>query len=137
VSPVAGGEVAVLRLVVTAAYLCSFATVALAREEKTWEGTWTNKRYDTTGSLKCVAQPGKDGTWKATFSGDFQGRAFSYDVTFKGKQGKGGEALSGSSTVNGYKYQWTGTLKGDTLTGRYRASNGYFGDFVLKAQAKK
>ena len=28
-------------------------------------------------------------------------------------------------------------IKGDTLTGRYRANNGYFGDFVLKSSAKK
>src|SRR5206468_2316381 len=83
-----------------------------------WVGTWTNKRYDTTGPLKCVAQPVKDGSWKATFSGRFQGRPFSYDVTFKAQPGKGGEALSGSATVNGFRYQWTGVLKGDTLTGR-------------------
>lgn len=126
------------RLILTAVFLCSLATAAPAQEkDKTWEGTWTNQRYGTTGPLKCVARPEKDGVWKATFSGKFQGRPFSYDVTFKARPGKGQEALSGSSTVNGYKYQWTGALKGDTLTGRYRANNGYYGDFVLKATAKE
>jgi hypothetical protein len=136
--PVAGGEVVMLRIVVACVFLCSFAAMARAEDrEKTWEGTWTNKRFGTTGSLKCVATPEKDGTWKATFSGKFQGRPFSYDVTFKAKPGKGQEALSGSAKVNGYKYQWTGVMKGDTLTGRYRANNGYYGDFSLKAQEKK
>jgi hypothetical protein len=131
-------EVPVLRFVVAWVFLCSFAAVALAEEtEKTWEGTWTNQRYNTTGPLKCVGQPEKDGSWKATFSGKFQGRPFSYDVTFKAKPGKGQEALSGTATVNGFKYQWTGVLKGDKLTGRYRANNGYYGTFTLKSSAKE
>jgi hypothetical protein len=137
VAPVAGGEVAVLRFVAAAVFLSSFAGLALAEEEKTWEGTWTNQRFNTTGPLKCVAQTEKDGSWKATFSGKFQGRPFSYDVTFKSKPGKGREDLSGNAKVNGYKYQWTGVLKGDSLTGRYRASNGYYGNFVLKSTSKK
>lgn len=137
-SPVAGGEVVVFRFVVAVVFVYSFASVALAQEgEKTWEGTWNNQRYNSSGPLKCVAQPVKDGVWKATFSGKFQGRTFTYDVTFKSKPGKGQEALTGNATVNGYKYQWTGSIKGETLTGRYRGNNGYFGAFVLKSSAKK
>jgi hypothetical protein len=38
--------------------------------------------------------------------------------------------------VNRVKYDWTGVLKGDTLTGRYRGANGDVGGFVLQSQAK-
>src|SRR5436190_22513070 len=113
------------KFVLTLVVVCSFTSAALAEEEKTWEGTWTNKRYGTTGRMKCVGTKQKNGSWKATFSGKFQGRDFSYTVTFKSKAGKGQEALSGTATINRARYQWTGTLKGDTLTGNYRSSNGY------------
>src|SRR5262245_20932172 len=125
--------------IIAAIVLFSFAVVAQAadEEEKTWEGTWNNRAAGSSGRMKCVAKPEKDGDWKATFSGTFQGRQFSYDVTFKSKPGKGQETLTGNATVNGYKYKWTGTIKGETLTGRYQANNGYNGDFVLKAPKKK
>jgi hypothetical protein len=138
VSPVAGGEGIVLRSVVLAVCLCSFAALAQSPDgEKTWEGNWSNQQAGSTGALKCVARPEKGGDWKATFSGTFRGREFSYDVTFKAKRGKGQETLSGTANVGGARYQWTGLMKGDSLTGRYRASNGYFGDFNLKSTAKK
>jgi hypothetical protein len=126
-----------LRFVLPLMLLCGFAAAAPAQEEKTWEGTWTNQRFNTSGRLKCVAQEEKDGIWRATFTGKFQGRPFSYDVTFKAKPGKGKTDLSGNARVNGYKYQWTGVMKGNTLTGRYRANNGYYGNFVLKSSANK
>ena len=126
------------RFVVAALLLHSLVAPAFAQEEsKTWEGTWTNRRFNTTGPLKCVATPEEGGTWKATFTGKFQGRPFSYDVTFQSRPAKGQEMLSGKATVSGYKYEWTGTMKGNALTGRYKANNGYNGDFVLKAPARK
>jgi hypothetical protein len=138
VSPVAGGEGVGLRSVVLGACLCSLAALAQSPDgEKTWEGTWINRQYSTTGPLKCVARPEKDGNWKATFSGTFRGRDFRYEVTFKAKAGKGQEALTGTATVSGTRYQWTGVMKGNTLTGRYQGNDGAFGDFSLKSRAKK
>lgn len=130
-----------LRLVTSGFLLFAVALVAHAqgkeKEDKTFEGTWTNKQFGTSGTMKCVAQSEKDGNWKATFSGVFRGRRFSYDVTFKAKTGKAQEDLSGNATISGAKYQWKGVMKGDTLTGKYSADNGYYGDFVLKAPKKK
>lgn len=40
------------------------------------------------------------------------------------------------ATVNGFKYQWTGAMKGNTFTGLYRANNGYFGNFVMKSSGR-
>ena len=105
-------------------------------EPRTYEGTWTNRLYNSSGALKCVATPGADGTWQATFSGKFMGRPFRYDVTFQSKRDGDREALSGDATIKGYKYRWTGTLEGGTLTGRYRANNGYNGEFTLKEAGK-
>lgn len=105
--------------------------------ERTWEGRWNNQKYNTNGPLKCVAASGEVGEWKATFSGLFGATPFTYDVTFQGKPGGGQQALSGTSTIQGYRYDWTGSLKGTTLTGRYRGRNGYFGQFVLKESGKK
>jgi len=107
-------------------------TADAADAAKTWEGTWNNKKTNSRGTLKCVATKGKDGTWTATFSGLFHAEKFSYDVTFSEKPGTAGSALSGSAGIRNHKYEWTGALKGDTLTGSYRANSGWFGDFVLK-----
>lgn len=103
---------------------------------KTWEGTWTNKKYNTTGPLKCVATPGKAGKWTATFTGKFQGDPFEYKAEFQSKPGKGETLLSGKSKVRGHDYEWTGNIKGTTLTGKYNSTVGYYGNFVLK-EAKK
>lgn len=103
---------------------------------KTWEGTWVNKKYNTTGTLKCVAKPDKDkvGAWNATFSGVFQGRPFSYDVTFEEKKGAKRSDLSGKSKIGNHDYEWTGALTGDVLTGQYKSNSGYYGTFTLKTK---
>lgn len=124
-----------LRHLLTASLLL-FTAPLFAADEKTWEGTWTNARFKTSGPLKCVATQGEDGTWEATFSGSFQGQAFKYDVEFQSKKGSGGLNLSGTSKIDGFEYEWTGTLKGTTLSGRYRASNGYNGGFTLREPKK-
>jgi hypothetical protein len=120
----------------TAALVALLGTSAFAGEKKTWEGTWNNKLYGTSGTMKCVAEEGKDGVWTANFSGVFQGEKFSYDVTFDGKPGKGQTDLSGTATIRNHKYEWTGSIKGDTLRGKYKANSGYNGDFVLKEPGK-
>lgn len=99
---------------------------------RTFQGNWTNRKTRSNGTMKCVGKPGEGGTWNATFSGSFQGSPFSYEVTFQAKSDRGQSALSGKAVIQNRKYEWAGALKGDTLTGRYRADNGWFGDFVLK-----
>ena len=109
------------------------ASVGFAADDpRTFEGTWVNRKYNTNGTMKCVASPQKDGTWKATFSGKFMGDPFSYDITFQSKAGKEQLDIGGPATIRNHKYGWAGTLKGDTLSGRYRSNSGYFGEFVLK-----
>lgn len=98
---------------------------------QTWEGRWNNRKFNTSGPLKCVATPGEKGEWNATFSGTFKGEAFTYDVTFQSKPGRGQTDLSGTATIRGHEYEWAGALKGNKLSGQYRSNIGYFGEFVL------
>jgi hypothetical protein len=126
-----------MRLLAFAAVVCLTAPAAAADTEKTFEGTWNNRKYNSSGTMKCVATEGKDGVWKANFSGVFMGEKFSYDVTFDSKAGKGQTDLSGKATVKNAQYEWTGALKGDKLTGKYAANNGYNGTFELKEVKKK
>lgn len=126
-----------MRFLAAAVFVLAFAISSLAQDSpRTFNGTWNNKRYGTSGTLKCVATPGKDGKWTATFSGTFMAENFSYDVTFDAKAGKSQQDLTGKAEIRNHKYNWTGTIKGDTLTGTYRSNSGYFGDFVLK-EAKR
>ncbi|QDT45007.1 hypothetical protein Pan241w_51240 [Gimesia alba] len=103
-----------------------------AGETRTWEGKWNNRKYNTTGPLKCVATSDEKGIWKATFTGLFKGDPFKYQATFR-SQAKGQQLnLTGDATIRGHKYQWTGFMKGATLSGKYRSNIGYYGEFVLK-----
>lgn len=106
---------------------------ALAEEKtRTWTGTWRNLKFRTTGRLKCTAVT-KDGkTWDGTFEGAFQGRKFKYKAKFQAKPGRGRTNLSGTAAIDGAKYTWTGYIRGTTLSGKFRASNGYYGNFGLK-----
>jgi hypothetical protein len=124
-------------IVATVALLGGLTAVGADEESRTWEGTWVNKKYNTNGTLKCVAKPGKDGKWTATFSGLFMSEKFSYDVSFDEKKGSGKSDLSGKAEIKNQKYDWTGTLKGNTMTGNYRSNGGFFGDFTLKETTKK
>jgi hypothetical protein len=121
------------------ALLALFVGVTFLQAEdapKTWEGTWNNKKYGTSGTMKCVGKKTKDGQWEATFSGVFMSEKFSYTVTFDEKKGDKQSDLSGKAEVKNQKYEWTGSIKGDTLSGKYRSNGGYFGEFVLKEVKK-
>ena len=113
----------------TVALMCWFAFAAAAGGEE-WHGTWTNKKTYSSGKLRCATEPDGHGKWQATFSGTFDGRPFSYNVTFHNAGSD--EAVSGTATISNRKYRWEGTLTPETLTGKYRADNGYFGDFKLR-----
>ena len=117
--------------------LSSAPLFAAEGDEKTWDGTWTNRKYGTSGPLKCVATEDGDGKWTATFSGKFKGDPFSYDVVFQSKAGKAQTDLTGTANVGGSEYEWQGFIKGNALTGRFRAGNGNNGQFILREPAKK
>jgi hypothetical protein len=123
-----------MRTAVLTCVLILVCSPAFAEETtKTWQGTWRNLKFRTTGTLKCTAVTKDDGkTWDGTFDGVFQGSRFSYKAKFAGKPGRGRTDLSGDATIDGAKYQWTGYIRGTTLYGKFRASNGYFGNFGLK-----
>ena len=115
-----------------------FASATLAAESKrTWEGKWNNKKYGTSGPLKCVANEVSPGKWEAKFTGTFQGDPFEYKAKFDSKPGKSDSAvLSGKATIRGHRYQWKGSLKGGTLIGDYNSSVGYHGRFQMRETSK-
>jgi hypothetical protein len=106
-------------------------------ETKTYQGSWTNLKYRTNGTMQCVATPHADGKWTATFSGTFQGRRFSYDVEFQSRPAQNQTALAGKAVIDNRNYECTGVMRGNTLAGRYRADNGYFGEFLLRESAQR
>jgi len=110
---------------------CSLVLLAAASADE-WRGTWTNKRTRSSGTLHCVTRPDGHGKWKATFSGTFEGRPFKYRVTFR--SAGSGDVVSGAAVISNRKYKWEGTLSPEKLTGRYKADNGYFGDFTLRKE---
>jgi hypothetical protein len=104
---------------------------AAAQEQKTWTGKWNNRKYGTSGPLKCVAGESRAGQWNAVFTGTFKGDPFEFRAAFQGKAGRQSTDLSGQSTIRGARYQWTGKIQGRQLTGSYKAANGNYGEFQL------
>ncbi|MEO1528352.1 MAG: hypothetical protein AAFX06_23255 [Planctomycetota bacterium] len=111
----------------------AFFAVTVGNAEETWTGTgtWNNRKYGTSGTLKCVAKETEPGKWTAVFSGKFQGDPFEYTAEFE-SSGKGtSKKLSGKSKIRGHRYEWQGTLSDKKLIGKYRSSVGYHGEFRL------
>jgi len=100
-------------------------------EKMSWQGTWNNRKYGTEGPLKCTATVKDETTWEAKFDGMGLGRPFAYDATMKVSKKDNRTLLEGTSTVSGDSYQWTGSVEGDTLLGRYRSASGNNGEFRL------
>lgn len=119
------------------ALLLMCAAQSAAAEKRTFEGTWVNRRYGTSGKLKCDAQEVKPGAWKATFTAEFRGTDNVYKVEFKSKKTARGLALTGTAKIMGHSYKWTGSLRDGRLAGNYRSSNNYYGPFVLKEKKGK
>jgi hypothetical protein len=99
---------------------------------RTWEGTWSNRKYNTTGPLRCTAVQAADGTWTATFEGTFLGDPFKYPAQFLGRPRGRGQELAGTAQLDGDRYEWSGNIQGDTMTGEFRSLKGNNGRFVLK-----
>ena len=123
-----------LRTIAVAVLISVAVPVWGAGESKTWEGTWTNRKYGTSGPLKCVATQEKEGVWNGTFTGKFKGDPFEYKATFQSKKKGRKQILSGKATIRGHKYQWVGEMNGKNLRGQYKSTVGYFGGFVLKGK---
>lgn len=121
-----------LRLVLTLALICSSANCLEAGEMRTWEGKWNNRKYNTTGPLKCVATSDDQGIWKATFTGLFKGDPFKYEATFQSRRVNKQLNLTGKATIRGHQYEWVGFMRGTTFSGKYKSNIGYYGEFVLK-----
>lgn len=117
-------------LLIASIYLLTTA-FAVGQDSRTWVGKWNNRKYGTSGPLKCVAQESKPGQWNATFSGTFQGDRFEFRASYQGQDNRQGTALSGQSTISGSRYQWTGKIQGRQLSGSYKAVNGNYGEFLL------
>ena len=113
-----------------------FSPIALAEQTWTGTGTWNNKKYGTSGPLKCVAKEVKPGKWEAVFTGKFQGDPFEYKAEFESSGSGPNKKLSGKTKVRGHRYQWQGSLKGKNLIGKYTSSVGYHGEFRLKESSE-
>lgn len=105
-------------------------------EDKTWEGTWMNRKYNSSGPLKCVAKAKDDATADATFSGTFMRDPFKYDVTVSMKQERRQTTLTGTATLDGDRYEWSGFVRGTTLYGQFRSLKGHNGEFTLQEVKK-
>ena len=99
---------------------------------RTFTGRWNNKKYGTSGPLKCVATETAPGQWKATFTGTFHNDPFTYEANFQSKTVRNQQTVGGTAKVRGHDYQWTGTIKNGQLSANYKSSVGYFGQFVMK-----
>ena len=98
---------------------------------KSWSGTWTNRKYNSSGPLKCTATRTDDETAQATFSGTFMKDPFSYDVTVRTRQEQGRTVLTGTATLDGDRYEWSGFVRGNVLSGQFRSLKGHNGEFRL------
>ncbi len=101
---------------------------------KAWSGTWNNRTYNTSGQLICTVIGEQNGQWIAKFTGTALGRPISYTALMTPKPGGANTALSGTTKVDGFDYQWTANVSGKSLAGSYRASNGNNGEFRLQSK---
>jgi hypothetical protein len=107
-------------------------TVAAEATTKTWSGTWDNRKYKTSGPLKCTATTKDSSSWQAKFTGEGLGKPFGYDATIKITNRGGRLVLSGTTSVDGEAYQWSGYVQGNYLVGSYRSASGNNGSFKLQ-----
>lgn len=99
-----------------------------------WSGTWNNRKYNTSGQLTCTVIGEQNGQWLARFTGTALGKPISYTALMRPTSSGANTALAGTTKVDGFDYQWTGTVAGKSLNGSYRASNGNNGDFRLQSK---
>ncbi len=105
--------------------------VAAAEANKAWTGTWNNRKYNTSGTLTCTVIGEQNGQWIARFTGMALGKPITYTALMTPKVNGEQTALTGTTKVDGFDYQWTATAAGKSLNGSYKASNGNNGEFKL------
>ena len=120
---------ALLLCIVTGSVTCN-------AQERTFKGRWNNRRTGSDGTMTCTASMVSPAQWTAVFRGSFQGKPFEYNVKFQSKESRAGSELTGNATISGKQYRWSGTLKASQLSGRYQASNGWNGEFILNETAE-
>jgi hypothetical protein len=103
---------------------------------KTWEGTWMNRKYNSSGPLKCVATSTEEGTAEATFSGTFMKDPFSYDISVATKKERNQMTLTGTAQLDGDRYEWSGYVRGKVLYGQFKSLKGHNGEFRLTESSK-
>ena len=101
-----------------------------------YKGTWVNRKMGSSGPLQCSVEPGEDDAeWAAVFTGKFKGEGFKYEVKFAATKAGTKTNLKGSAKIDGDPYEWTGAIKGEAFSVKYRSEKGYNGEFTLKRQA--
>ncbi len=115
--------------------LAFFGSPLCAQQAREFEGRWTNQRMNSSGTMSCQTAEVSAGRWQGVFRGVFQGKPFEYRVEFQSKGNGAERLLAGTSIIDGQNYQWEGALSASQLRGRYRASNGWNGEFVLNETA--
>jgi hypothetical protein len=101
---------------------------------KVWSGTWSNKKFNTTGPLTCTVIGEQNGQWIARFTGTGVGKPFTQVAYITPKGTAGNTNLSGTAKVEGDSYQWTGTANAQSMTGSFRSGSGNNGDFRLASK---
>ena len=111
----------------------SLAPGLAAREvaRHSFEGGWVDVGNPTRGPMAAGVQEYDDGTWRARFTGIFEGRKFDYVVQFTGPA----DRLVGEARINVAKYTWSGRITRETFFGRYRSNRGHDGTFTLRRVA--
>jgi hypothetical protein len=125
-----------LLLSISATALPSQARAQQSDEAKTWDGMWSNRKFNTSGPLKCTATRKDDGSNEARFEGSFMGSPFSYTVAVTATPKGDRTLLEGTSTIDGDRYEWSGYVRGGVLYGQYRSQKGNNGEFRLREEKK-
>lgn len=125
---------ALLVLLTLLSLLSPLSGAGAAEPAKSWTGTWNNKKFNTNGALTCTVVGEQNGQWIAKFTGTALGKPISYTALMTPKKNGEQTALSGTTKVDGFEYQWNATLAGKALIGSYKASNGNNGDFKLQSK---
>ena len=132
--PTASRAAVLFALLSVMASLSPLCGAGAAEPAKSWTGTWNNKKFNTNGALTCTVVGEQNGQWIAKFTGIALGKPISYTALMTPKKNGEQTALSGTTKVDGFEYQWSATLAGKSLNGSYKASNGNNGEFKLAAK---
>ena len=110
------------------------SNASAADTNQAWSGTWNNQKFKTTGPLTCTVVGEQNGQWIAKFTGTGVGRPFNVTALITRKDNGAGKTLQGTSKVEGDNYQWTGTISGQTMSGKFRSDSGNNGSFQLQSK---